>query len=145
MSGNLANGMKMAREAWSKQKCVNNLVTLFHCASRYENADTLLEFDNALNELSTSDHEDILQHFPRLSNSCVENEADGGGELLLGVQERWMNLLLPQSLTPSHLIHCHAFIHIQSEEEEGARLSKLDYDVNTRLGTLMLTCSCHNV
>ena len=95
MSGDYANGMKMAREAWKKQKCVNNLVTLFHCAARYEHADTLLEFDNALNELSTSDHDNILEHFPRLSNSCVENdEADGGGELLLGVQERWMNLLL---------------------------------------------------
>jgi hypothetical protein len=103
MSGNLAHGMKMAREAWNKQKCVNNLVTLFHCASRYENADTLLEFDNALNELSTSDHEDILQHFPRLSNSCVENEADGGGELLLGVQERWMNLLLRSKKLTSSL------------------------------------------
>jgi hypothetical protein len=111
MSGSLAHGMKMAREAWNKQKCVNNLVTLFHCASRYENADTLLEFDNALNELSTSDHEDILQHFPRLSNSCVENEADGGGELLLGVQERWMNLLLPQShtLTPDSLSCFHTY------------------------------------
>lgn len=103
MSGNLAHGMKMAREAWNKQKCVNNLVTLFHCASRYDNADTLLEFDNALNELSTSDHEDILQHFPRLSNSCVENEADGGGELLLGVQERWLNLLLRSKKLTSSL------------------------------------------
>lgn len=94
MSGNHACGMKMAREAWKKQKCVNNLVILFHCATTYEHADTLLEFDNALNELSTLDHDNILEHFPRLSNSCVENEAEGGGELLLGVQERWMNLLL---------------------------------------------------
>lgn len=92
MSGSHAEGMKMAREAWKQQKCVNNLVTLFHCATKHEHADTLLEFDNALNELSTSDYDNILEHFPRLSNSCVENE--GSGELLLGVQERWMNLLL---------------------------------------------------
>lgn len=94
MSGSHAEGMKMAREAWKKQKCVNNLVTLFHCAAKHAPSDTLLEFDNALNELATSDHDNVLEHFPRLSNSCVENEAEGGGELLLGVQERWMNLLL---------------------------------------------------
>ena len=94
MSGNHAEGMKMAREAWNIHKCVDNLVTLFHCATKHETADTLLEFDNALNELPVNDHDNILEHFPRLSNACVENEADGGGELLLGIQERWMNLLL---------------------------------------------------
>ena len=94
MIGSHAEGVKWAREAYEKHKCVNNLATLFHCAARHEHADTLLEFDNALNELSTSDHDDILEHFPRFSNSCVENEAEGGGELLLGVQERWLNLQL---------------------------------------------------
>eukprot|EP00986_Skeletonema_menzelii_P015530 scaffold11957_cov146-Skeletonema_menzelii.AAC.2 len=94
MSGNHAEGMKMAREAWKYHKGVNNLATLFHCAAKHKHADALLEFDNALNELSTSDHDDILEHFPRFSNSCVVNEADGGGELLLGVQERWLNLQL---------------------------------------------------
>jgi hypothetical protein len=93
MSGSHAEGMKMVRGAWKKQKSVDNLVILFHCATLHEHADALLELDNALNELSTSDHDNILEHFPRLSNSCVENEAEGG-ELLLGVQERWMNLLL---------------------------------------------------
>ena len=65
---------------------------------KYSSCDTLLEFDTALNELmsvaSESVLDDVLGAFPRLSNSCVENEASGGDIILLGVQERWVELYL---------------------------------------------------
>ena len=91
--------MKTAREAWAKVKSVDSIVTLFHCSLRHENkhnsCDTMLELDNALSELlSSSSTDDVLAFFPRLSNSCVENEVDGGQMILLGVQERWLDTLL---------------------------------------------------
>jgi hypothetical protein len=94
--------MKTARDAWEKVKCVDTMVTLFHCSLRHEmknrSSDTMLEFDNALNELlspsSESCVDDVLAAFPRLTNSCVENEVRGGEMILLGVQERWMDTLL---------------------------------------------------
>mmetsp|Transcript_40548 Transcript_40548/g.85101 ORF Transcript_40548/g.85101 Transcript_40548/m.85101 type:complete len:229 (+) Transcript_40548:390-1076(+) len=59
----------------------------------------MLEFDAALNELlslsSDSVLDDVLAAFPRLSNSA--NEASGGEWLLLGVQERWLDLLVGSS------------------------------------------------
>ncbi|KAL3802897.1 hypothetical protein ACHAW5_006192 [Stephanodiscus triporus] len=102
MSGSHASGMKAARDAWEKVKTVDSMVTLFHCSLRhemkYQSCDTLLEFDNAMNEICSLSPEtfvgDILAAFPRLSNSCVENEVGGGDMILLGVQERWMDTLL---------------------------------------------------
>jgi len=102
MSGNHASGMKTARDAWEKVKTVDSMVNLFHCSLRHElkhhSCDTMLEFDAALNELLTlsSDSvvDEVLAAFPRLSNSCVENEVSGGELLLLGVQDRWMDLLM---------------------------------------------------
>jgi len=98
MSGNHTSGVKTAREAWEKVKTVDSMVNLFHCSLRYHSCDTMLEFDAALNELlslsSDSVVEEVLAAFPRLSNSCVENEAIGGGLLLLNLQERWMDLLV---------------------------------------------------
>jgi hypothetical protein len=94
--------MKTARDAWEKVKTVDSMVTLFHCSLRHEmkcrSCDTILEFDNALNELLSPSSEtcvdDVLAAFPRLTNSCVENEFSGGEMILLGVQERWMDTLL---------------------------------------------------
>lgn len=91
--------MKTAREAWAKVKSVDSMVTLFHCSLHHEikhhSCDAMLELDNALSELlSSSSTDDVLASFPRLSNSCVENEADGGQIILLGVQERWLDTLL---------------------------------------------------
>ncbi|KAL7544103.1 hypothetical protein ACHAXR_013581 [Thalassiosira sp. AJA248-18] len=102
MSGNHASGMKTAREAWGKVKTVDSMVNLFHCSLRHElkyhSCDTMLEFDAALNELVTLSSEsvvdEVLAAFPRLSNCCVENEANGGELLLLGVQERWIDVLV---------------------------------------------------
>ena len=57
----------------------------------------MLEFDNALSErlnLSSHNVDEVLGSFPRLSNCCVENEANGGELILLGVQERWIDHLL---------------------------------------------------
>ena len=93
--------MKTAREAWEKVKTVDSMVNLLHCSLRYElkyhSCDTMLEFDAALNELlspsSESMVDEVLASFPRLSNSCVENEASGGELILLGVQERWIDML----------------------------------------------------
>ena len=88
--------MKTARDAWAKVKTVDCLVTLFHCSLRHEmknhSVDTLLELDNALNELFSVD--EALLAFPRLTNSCVENEVGEGDMVLLGLQERWMDTLL---------------------------------------------------
>lgn len=94
--------MKTAREAWGRVKTVDSMVTLFHCAVRHElkysSCDTMLELDSALNELMSTSHDpgvdEILDAFPRLSNSCVECNADGGETLLLGLQERWVSLLV---------------------------------------------------
>lgn len=94
--------MKAARDAWEKVKTVDGMVTLFHCSLRHEmkyrSCDTLLELDNAMNEICSMSSEtcvgDVLAAFPRLSNSCVENEVGGGDMILLGVQERWMDTLL---------------------------------------------------
>ena len=106
--------MKTAREAWKVIKSVDSIVTLFHCVLRHQLrqksvslethtgrdyiVDTMLEFDDAMNELlsifpESSGVDDILAAFPRLSNSCIENEADGGGLLLLALQERWVAMM----------------------------------------------------
>lgn len=100
MSGNLGLGLKTARDAWEKTKTIDSMVTLFHCSLRQEvenhSGDTKLEFDAALNELlslaSGSTIDDVIAAFPRLSNSCAENE--GSDLILLGVQERWIDLIL---------------------------------------------------
>jgi hypothetical protein len=88
--------MKTARDAWAKVKSVDCLVTLFHCSLRHEmknhSVDTLLELDFALKELMSVD--EALLAFPRLTNSCVENEVGEGDMVLLGLQERWMDTLL---------------------------------------------------
>ena len=88
--------MKTARDAWAKVKSVDCLVTLFHCSLRHEmknhSVDTLLELDFALKELLSVD--EALLAFPRLTNSCVENEVGEGDMVLLGLQERWMDTLL---------------------------------------------------
>jgi len=103
MSGNHTLGLQTAREAWTKVKNVDSMVTLFHCNLTNEksspNNNTMLEFDSALNELLSAANEttvdDILAAFPRLSNSCVENEVSGGSEImLLTVQERWIDFLI---------------------------------------------------
>ena len=103
MSGNHTLGLQTAREAWTKVKNVDSMVTLFHCNLANEksspNNNTMLEFDSALNELLSAANEttvdDVLAAFPRLSNSCVENEVSGGSEImLLTVQERWIDLLI---------------------------------------------------
>lgn len=54
--------------------------------------DTLLELDFALKELLSVD--EALLAFPRLTNSCVENEVGEGDMVLLGLLERWMDTLL---------------------------------------------------
>jgi hypothetical protein len=89
-----------ARDVWEKIKTVDSMVTLFHCSLRHEvinhSGDTVLEFDAALNELlsqsSGSTVYAIFAAFPRLSNSCAENE--GSDLILLRVQERWIDLIL---------------------------------------------------
>lgn len=62
--------------------------------------DTALEFEAALNELlspsSGTATDAIIAAFPRLSNSCVENE--GSDLILLRVQERWIDLILNSNL-----------------------------------------------
>jgi len=112
LSGNYAAGVKAARDAWDMHHSVHNLVVLFHCVAVQEiktkidlievtnaSCDALLELDNCLNCLfSASDASasvnEILAVFPILSNSCIEHEIDGGGPLLLGVQSRWVELLV---------------------------------------------------
>ncbi len=114
MCGDDAMGMRTAREAWETQKVktVDGLVTLFHCGVRYEmkcsSCDTMLEFDNACNELLSAQHRDagvneIISAFPRMSNSCVENAVDGGGRLLLSTQERWLSMMLRSSTFQQNL------------------------------------------
>jgi len=114
MSGDEATAMKTAREAWetSKVKTVDGLVNLFHCGVRHEmkfsSGDTMLEFDNACNELLSARHQaagvdEIISAFPRMSNSCVENEVGGGGSLLLSTQERWLSMLLRSSTFQENL------------------------------------------
>ncbi|KAL9185785.1 hypothetical protein ACHAXT_003562 [Thalassiosira profunda] len=81
MSGNHASGMKVAREAWTKVKSVDSLVTLFHASLRYQlkhhSCDTMLEFDGALAELlALSDSDEVLAAFPRLTNSCRVADRD---------------------------------------------------------------------
>ena len=91
--------MKTAREAWEKVKTVDSMVTLFHCSLRHADScdTTMLELDSALNELLSNSSEttvdEVLAAFPRLSNSCVKNEVSSG-VALLGVQERWIDLLV---------------------------------------------------
>ena len=91
--------MKTAREAWEKVKTVDSMVNLFHCSLRHADScdTTMLELDSALNELLSASSEttvdEVLAAFPRLSNSCVENEVSSG-VALLGVQERWIDLLV---------------------------------------------------
>jgi len=102
MSGNHTLGLQTAREAWTKVKNVDSMVTLFHCNLANEksspNNNTMLEFDSALNELLSAANEttvdDVLAAFPRLSNSCVENEMSGSEVMLLLVQERWIDFLI---------------------------------------------------
>jgi len=105
MSGNHTLGLQTAREAWTKVKNVDSMVTLFHCnlanGKSSPNDNTMLEFDSALNELLSAANETtvdgVLAAFPRLSNSCVENEmTEGNGSevMLLTVQERWIDLLI---------------------------------------------------
>ena len=85
-----------ARRAWEKAKNVDTLVALFHTQLRHNAKDALLTFDAALGELlasqpSESISDEVLAAFPRLSNACVENEENGGGPILLGIQERWID------------------------------------------------------
>ena len=62
---------------------------------RYSTCDTLLELDTAINDLSLCiSTNEIIAAFPRLSNSCVDNEQGGGDSILLGVQERWTKMLV---------------------------------------------------
>ena len=102
MSGSIASGLKTAREAWEKVKTVDSLVTLFHCSLRHElkfqSCDTMLEFDTALQHLLSTSSEctedEVLAAFPRLFNH-VEDEVSNGQELiLLGVQEKWLDILV---------------------------------------------------
>lgn len=67
---------------------------------KYSSCDTLLELDTAINDFSSGDlvADEILTAFPRLSNSCVENEVGGGELILLGVQERWAKMLVGSKL-----------------------------------------------
>jgi hypothetical protein len=81
-------------------KSVDTFVNLFHCSLTYEikhsTCDTLLELDTAISDLLLSGptSEDILTVFPRLSNSCVENGKGTGERVLLGLQERWIKMLV---------------------------------------------------
>lgn len=114
--------MKTARDAWAKVKSVDCLVTLFHCSLRHEmknySVDTLLELDFALKELSSVD--EVLLAFPRLTNSCVENEVGDGDMILLGLQERWMDTLL-------------GLFSQQSEEKDLAELEAPEFSLFTIL------------
>ena len=117
MSGNYASALKTARGAWEllekvSRPNIHNLTVLFHCcvlqdtkgASKVNvssSGNAMLELDNALSSflsssettsLSESTTNDLLSVFPVLSNSCIENESNSGGALLLGVQERWVTL-----------------------------------------------------
>ncbi len=105
--------LKSAREAY--EKCgteVGNIVTLFHCSVRYEvNSiqdnlrsetfeNTLLELDNAVSTfLSETALEElnlgrILDAFPVMFNTIANAEVGQFGSLLLGLQKRYVDLLV---------------------------------------------------
>ena len=77
--------------------------TLFHCTLiheiKYSTSDTLLELDTAVNDLLLNGFstDEIIAAFPQLSNSCVDNGKGVAELVLLGVQERWIKMLLASS------------------------------------------------
>lgn len=81
-------------------KKIDTLVNLFHCSLRHEikhsTCDTLLELDTAINDLSMNGNscDEIVAAFPRLSNSCVDSGKGVGEMVLLGLQERWVKMLV---------------------------------------------------
>jgi len=114
MMGEFRKALQTARKSWEKSvRClnVNNLTILFYCAIAYEtngcNIDfkTLLEFDHVVSELIKRAHidcsinhnrvrNDVLYLFPTLSSICIEFEKQEFKPILLGLQERWINMLL---------------------------------------------------
>ncbi len=108
--------LKTAREAWEKYGAeIGNLVTLFHCSVQYEVfsdmddpdkgtfGHTLFELDNSissflsLSKLSTSaevNYEKLLEAFPVMCNTAAQIEQNQTGPLLLGLQERYMGVLM---------------------------------------------------
>ena len=100
-----------ARRAWEKAKNVDTLVALFHTQLRHKSQDALLTFDTALGELlasqpSESTSDEVLAAFPRLSNACAENEENGGGLILLGIQERWIDFAVKSKSLIAALEEC---------------------------------------
>ena len=102
---------KSSRDAWAKVTNIDTFVNLFHCClcheAKHSTCDTLLELDTAINDLSLSN---ILAAFPRLSNSCVDNGAGIAGMVLLGLQERWVKMLV-----------CSKMLHQVLQEKSGER------------------------
>lgn len=90
-------------------KNIDTLVNLFHCSLRHEikhsTCDTLLELDTAINDLSMNGYscDEIVAAFPRLSNSCVDSGKGVGETVLLGLQERWVKMLVA-SKTLHHVL-----------------------------------------
>jgi hypothetical protein len=97
-------------------KNVDTFVNLFHCSLRHQikhsTCDTLLELDNAINELSLNgvSSDKIVAAFPRLSNSCVESGKGAGEFVLLGLQERWTKMLVASKTL-------HQVLHNKSEDD----------------------------
>ena len=102
-----------------KVKNIDTFVNLFHCSLRHEvkhcTCDTLLELDSAINDLSLSgtNTDQIVAAFPRLSNSCVDNGAGIAEVVLLGLQERWVKMLV-----------CSKTLH-QAVQEKSCEISSL--------------------
>lgn len=74
--------------------------TLFHCSLvhqiKFSTSDTLLELDTAINDLLLNGFttDEIIASFPHLSNSCVDSGKGAAELVLLGLQERWIKMLL---------------------------------------------------
>ncbi len=109
--GDTSKGLATARKAWKKCSCnpsTHNLATLFHCAVlRWKETmkkgspdvtDPLLELDDAIAsfieisktlESNETPHEKLLEIFPVLANSCVDDMS-----VTLGIQQRWIELFV---------------------------------------------------
>lgn len=116
---NYGAGLKTAREAWKTCASeVGNIVTLFYCSVRYElssdssdeqkecinkYSNTLLELDNAILTFLTLSkilpskelpENELLRAFPIMCNTCMENDTENRRPLLLGLQQRWIDLYI---------------------------------------------------
>ena len=120
-SGSLVGGLSAARAAWKRHVSIHNFVVLFHCAvlsesdagnnhqERNSNS-ALVELDEAMRQLLLAQgsvsmtagnnkdncvNEAILRVFPTLAQSAV---GSGNKIVLLGVQQRWVCLLVDRLL-----------------------------------------------